>query len=170
VSRASYRVLMVCMGNICRSPTAEGVLRSRLAARGLSARVEVDSAGTHGWHEGAPPDYRAQRHAARRGYDLSSQRSRAVRATDFERFDLVLAMDSDNIEHLGSACPREHRHKVRRLTEFARTHRAEDVLDPYQGEGADFERVLDLIEDACDGLIDHLSMQLAARSTEPPAR
>jgi len=161
---------MVCMGNICRSPTAEGVLRSRLAARGLAGQVEVDSAGTHGWHGGAPPDYRVQRHAVRRGYDLSPQRSRAVQATDFERFDLVLAMDSDNFEHLEEACPPQHRHKVRRLMEFARMHRVADVPDPYQGAGADFERVLDLIEDACDGLVDHLSMKLAPRRMEPPAR
>lgn len=102
---ARFRVLLICMGNICRSPTAEGVLRRKLQQAGLAARVEVDSAGTHGYHVGAPPDERAQRHALERGYDLSALRARKVEATDFERFDLVLAMDEDNLERLRELCP-----------------------------------------------------------------
>lgn len=161
-SDRKYRVLMVCLGNICRSPTAEGVFRHRLQADGLDGHVEVDSAGTSGWHEGAPPDHRSQRHALRRGYDLSAQRSRPVRSADFRDFDLLLAMDWDNLEDLQEACPPEHRHKLRRLMEFARRHRDCPVVpDPYQGAAGQFERVLDLIEDACNGLSEHVSQQLA---------
>ena len=146
-------VLMVCMGNICRSPTAEAVLRHKLHASGLESHVKVDSAGTHAWHAGAPPDHRSQQHALRRGYDLSALCAREVVAADFERFDLILAMDWDNLALLEERCPEGSRHKLRRLTEFARHHDSPVVPDPYAGGGADFELVLDLIEDACDGLI-----------------
>jgi protein-tyrosine phosphatase len=147
-------VLMVCMGNICRSPTAEAVLRHKLDGAGLAAHVQVDSAGTHAWHAGAPPDHRSQRHALRRGYDLSTLRAREVVAADFERFDLILAMDWDNLALLEERCPEGSQHKLRRLTEFARHHDSPVVPDPYSGGGKDFEFVLDLIEDACDGLIE----------------
>ena len=147
-------VLMVCMGNICRSPTAEAVLRHKLRAAGLGLRVRVDSAGTHAWHAGAPPDHRSQRHAVRRGYDLSTLRAREVVAADFARFDLILAMDWDILALLEERCPEGSRHKLRRLTEFARHHDSPVVPDPYAGGGEDFEFVLDLVEDACDGLIE----------------
>jgi protein-tyrosine phosphatase len=153
-----FRVLMVCLGNICRSPTAEGVFRHRLRRDGLDGWVEVDSAGTSAWHDGAPPDRRSQQHARRRGYDLSAQRSRPVRPTDFSEFDLLLAMDFENLEELQEACPPEHRHKLKRLMEYARRHRDCPVVpDPYQGADDHFEQVLDLIEDACDGLAEHLA-------------
>lgn len=151
------RVLMVCMGNICRSPTAEGVLRGRLRAAGLDAWVEVDSAGTHAYHLGEPPDERSQAHAARRGYDLSAQRARAVEAADFERFDLLLAMDWDNLALLQADCPPQHARKLRRLMEFAPGAGSAVVPDPYYGGEAGFEHVLDLVEAACEGLVDHLS-------------
>jgi protein-tyrosine phosphatase len=155
------RVLMVCMGNICRSPTAEAVLREKLERAGLGDRVVVDSAGTHGWHEGAPPDRRAIAHAARRGYDLKPLRARQVVDADFERFDLLLAMDWDNLAELESACPPEHRAKLGRLSAWGRRFASEVVPDPYQHGPDAFERVLDLVEDACDQLIEHLAAQVA---------
>lgn len=152
-----FRVLMVCMGNICRSPTAEGVLRARLAAAGMAEWVLVDSAGTHAYHVGEPPDERSRAHAARRGYDLSAQRARAVDDDDFERFDLLLAMDWDNLALLQERCPPQAQRKLRRLMEFGRTAGSEIVPDPYYGGAAGFDHVLDLVEAACDGLIEHLA-------------
>ena len=150
------RILMVCMGNICRSPTAEGVLRQRLEQAGLSSRIAVDSAGTYGGHAGDPPDPRAQRHAAKRGVDLSGQRARQVAAEDFRRFGLILAMDEDNLEALERWRPPEAP-VPRLLMEFARRPGApRAVPDPYYGGPEGFETVLDLIEDACDGLVDDL--------------
>jgi protein-tyrosine phosphatase len=147
-------VLMVCMGNICRSPTAEGVLRHRLAASGLADAVEVDSAGTHAHHIGNAPDERSQAHAARRGYDLGALRARRVTAADYEKFDYLLAMDWDNLALLEEDCPPRYRDKVGLMMRFARQHTAPTVPDPYYGGDAGFERVLDYLEDACDGLID----------------
>ena len=148
------KILFVCMGNICRSPTAEGVLRHKVALRGLSKSVETASAGTHAYHVGTPPDPRAQAHAARRGYDLSRQRARKVNVEDFARFDLLLAMDHENLEALNKRCPVEHRDKVQLLMRYAKRHASEVVPDPYYGGPNGFELVLDYIEDACDGLID----------------
>jgi len=155
-----HRVLMVCMGNICRSPTAEAVLRRKLRERGLDALVEVDSAGTHAYQAGDPPDERSQRHALRRGYDLSTLRARLVQDDDFERFDVIFAMDFDNLEVLESLCPPTHRAKLGRLTQHARRFDSAVVPDPYMGGPAGFERVLDLLEDACEGLVDHLDRLL----------
>jgi protein-tyrosine phosphatase len=149
-------VLMICMGNICRSPTAEAVLRHKLAAAGLAGAVSVDSAGTHAWHGGDAPDERSQAHAARRGYDLSALRARRVREDDFARFDLLVAMDFDNLHHLQTACPQQHLPKLRRLMEFADDRPMAIVPDPYYGEAPQFEQVLDLIEQACDRLITKL--------------
>lgn len=163
-----YRILMVCMGNICRSPTAEAVLRHKLQQAGLHERVHVDSAGTHAYHVGAPPDERAQKHARLRGYDLSHQRARKVDPSDFEAFDLVLAMDWDNLALLEENCPTDPqvRRKLRRLTEFVPSgsphEGAQVVPDPYYGGPAGFDAVLDLVEAACDGLLDHIQRQLAA--------
>ena len=150
---APVRVLMVCMGNICRSPTAHGVLTQRVADAGLGDRIVVDSAGTHDYHVGRPPDERAQQHAARRGYDLSAQRARQLKAQDFDDFDLVLVMDDANQHAARALCPPAQRHKLRRLTDFCTRHRASDVPDPYDGGEAGFEAVLDLVEDACAGLL-----------------
>lgn len=150
-------VLLVCTGNICRSPTAEGVFRHLAARRGVLDRLRVDSAGTHDYHVGEPPDARSVAHAARRGYDLAPLRARRVQTDDFERFELVLAMDRDNLAHLRSICPPGGEARLRLLMEFARRHAVDEVPDPYYGPADGFERVLDLIEDACDGLIDHLS-------------
>jgi protein-tyrosine phosphatase len=148
-----FRVLMVCLGNICRSPTAEAVLRARLRAHGLHDRVEVDSAGTGGWHTGDPPDARSQRHAARRGYDLSQLRARRVVEEDFHRFDLLLAMDTDNLADLQRLKPDAARAELRLFA-------AVDVPDPYQSGPAGFERVLDLVERASDALVVDLRKRL----------
>jgi protein-tyrosine phosphatase len=149
----SLRVLLVCMGNICRSPTAEAVLRQRLAAAGLAEQVDVDSAGTGGWHAGEPPDARAQRHALQRGFDLSKLRARRVLEADFERFDLVLAMDQENLAELERIKPADGRAEVRLFA-------AVEVPDPYHGSAQGFENVLDLIETASDALVPELRQRL----------
>jgi protein-tyrosine phosphatase len=158
-----YSVLMVCMGNICRSPTAEGVLRQKVQAAGLDSSVHIDSAGTIDYHVGSPPDERSARHARQRGYDLSSLRARQVHARDFERFDLILAMDWENLQELQSLCPPEHEHKLRRLMEFAPPGLGDVVADPYYGGRDGFERVLDHVEAACEGLLGHLRTAVAQR-------
>lgn len=154
-----YSVLFVCMGNICRSPTAEGVFAHRVRQHGLAGRVRVDSAGTHNYHPGSPPDARSQTHAKHRGYDLSTLRARQIADDDFDSFDLVLAMDWDNLALLQAACPPQHQHKLRRLTEFCQRHDSPVVPDPYYGGQQGFEQVLDLVEDACDGLLAHIISQ-----------
>lgn len=154
--KAKFGVLFVCMGNICRSPTADGVFRQKVQRHGLQDRVLVDSAGTHNYHPGSPPDQRSQQHAALRGYDLSELRARQIRGEDFEKFDLILAMDWDNLELIQEICPPQHQKKVHRLAEFCSTHTSTVVPDPYYDGPPAFEHVLDLVEDACDGLIRHL--------------
>lgn len=160
------RVLLVCMGNICRSPMAEGVLRHRLAERELPLPVEIDSAGTHGYHHGAPPDPRAQAAALRRGVDISGLRARRVIPEDFERFDLVIAMDDDNHAALLELAAEEHHQKVRLLLEFAGDAGRRSVPDPYYGGTLGFERVLDLVEEAMAGLLDELQNIAARRRDE----
>jgi len=160
---AKYSVLMVCMGNICRSPTAEGVLRHLVREAGLQDAVYIDSAGTIDYHVGSPPDERSARHALDRGYDLSSLRARQVQARDFERFDLILAMDWENLQELQSLCPPAHEHKLRRLMEFAPRGLGDVVADPYYGGQSGFEQVLDHVEAACEGLLKHLRTALDER-------
>lgn len=150
------RLLFVCTANICRSPTAAGVVRAQLERAGLARQVGIDSAGTQRYQVGQPPDARAQKAALRRGYDLSRLRARRVREADFEDFDLILAMDRDNLEILQRDCPPEHRHKLGLFLEYARGFAEREVPDPYYGSDAGFERVLDLIEDAAGGLIESL--------------
>ncbi|GLS13215.1 low molecular weight protein-tyrosine-phosphatase [Hydrogenophaga electricum] len=150
------RVLFVCMGNICRSPTAHGVFRQQVQAAGLTGRIAVVSAGTHGYHVGAEPDERSQQHAARRGYDLSDLRGSHLGADDCVAADHVLVMDEANLRDALHVCPPEHAHKLRLLASHARTLKAREVPDPYYGGAAGFERVLDLIEDSCTGLLDAL--------------
>lgn len=156
-----YAILMCCMGNICRSPTAEGVLRAKLEAAGLSDRVELDSAGTHDYHVGRAPDPRSQRAALQRGYDLSALRARQVVVADFDRFDLILAMDLHNMSTLRRLHPEVDPARLRLLMSLATRHRAEEVPDPYYGEGDGFETVLDYVEDACDGVIALVRRELA---------
>ena len=164
----SFSVLFICMGNICRSPTAHGVFRHKIRAAGLADVVNVESAGTHNYHPGEPPDRRSQRAAAMRGYDLADLRARQITDDDFERHDLLLAMDWDNLALAEQRCPQEHRHKLRRLTEFCRRHDAPVVPDPYYGGHEGFEHVLDLVEDACEGLLDHVRQRLQLRSAPTP--
>jgi protein-tyrosine phosphatase len=153
------RVLFVCMGNICRSPTAEGVMRALVADAGLSDEIEIDSAGTGGWHVGAPPDSRAVAAAARRGIRLDGG-ARQVRVKDFDDFDLVVALDAANARDLRRLAPDEAAAaKVRLLREFdpaSAGGRDLDVPDPYYGESDGFGHVLDLVDAACRGLLDEL--------------
>ena len=148
VSGRAVRVLFVCTGNICRSPTAEGVLRHLAQEAGVE--VHVESAGTGDWHVGHPPDERAQHHARVRGYDLSAQRARQVGPSDFEAFDLVVAMDRGHMRTLERQCPRAHRAKLRLLVA------GRDVPDPYYGGPEGFERVLDMVETACRALLEEI--------------
>ena len=147
-------VLFVCMGNICRSPTAEAVMRRKVAARGLSEAITIASAGTHAYHIGNPPDHRSQAHALARGYDMSAQRAQRVNATHFATFDYLLAMDADNLARLKQQCPPRHKPKLALLMRYSQKYPQQaEVPDPYCGGVAGFEAVLDYIEDACDGLI-----------------
>ena len=155
-----YAVLFVCTGNICRSPTAHGVLLQQLEQAGLAGRVWVDSAGTHGYHRGDPPDERSQEHAARRGYDLSTLRARQVTAEDFVSYDLILAMDGGHLELLEQQCPPKLRYKLQRFTAWCSRHSSPNVPDPYYGGAQGFEHVLDLVEDGCTGLLQHVQKQL----------
>ena len=155
-----FGVLFVCMGNLCRSPTAEGVFRHLVRQAGLQDRIRVDSAGTHDYHVGSPPDERSCHHASLRGYDLSELRARQVREPDFAHFDLILAMDWNNLALLQDDCPPEHRHKLRRLMEFAPPGLGDVVADPYYGGSRGFETVLDHVEAACSGLLEHIRGEL----------
>ncbi len=156
-SESELRVLLVCLGNICRSPTAESVLRHKLAQAGLDARIELDSAGTGGWHVGEPPDSRAQRHAAQRGYDLSALRGRRVADEDFRRFDFILAMDDDNLAELQRLQPAD---ATAQLCLFAE----QPVPDPYSGGPAGFEAVLDQVEAASERWVLQLRQRLSGTS------
>lgn len=150
------KVLFVCMGNICRSPTAHGVFRELISREGLDNAIETDSAGTHSYHIGNPPDARAQEAARERGVDLSDLRARKAVARDFEEFDYVLAMDKDNHDDLAYLCPPGLDHKLHMFLSFAPQMGERDVPDPYYGGPAGFEYVLDLVEAASRGLLTHI--------------
>ncbi|WP_374426207.1 low molecular weight protein-tyrosine-phosphatase [Ideonella dechloratans] len=150
------RVLFVCTGNICRSPTGEAVLRQQVAERGWRDRIEVDSAGVADYHVGEPPDPRSQAHAARRGLDLSRLRARQVEMADFSQFDWLLALDRGHLAALRAQCPPALRSRVRLLMDFAPDHPLREVPDPYYGGAQGFEQVLDMIELACRGFLDRL--------------
>ncbi|MCG8434079.1 MAG: low molecular weight phosphotyrosine protein phosphatase [Gammaproteobacteria bacterium] len=147
------KVLFVCMGNICRSPTAEGVFRQLVQTEMPELVVKIDSAGTHAYHTGEPPDKRSQRAARLRGIDLSDIRARRVHEGDFVEFDYVLAMDESNFADLHVMCPAEYRSKLRLFMEFASAPNDLNVPDPYYGGANGFERVLDLVESASKGLL-----------------
>lgn len=150
---AKHRLLFVCLGNICRSPMAEGVFRSVAAEEGVLDRFEIDSAGLGNWHVGQAPDNRAQHAARNRGVDISGQSARQVTKADFARFDLLLAMDSANLDELTRLAPRAARHKVRPFLDFAPHAATKDVPDPFFGGSAGFDHALDLIEAASRGLL-----------------
>jgi len=148
------------MGNICRSPTAQGVFEALVEQAGLAERIHIDSAGTHAYHIGEPPDKRATQAAARRGVDLTRQRARRVSADDFGTFDYVLAMDSGNLDDLMAICPDQHLEKVQLFLSFANTPSQLEVPDPYYGGTQGFERVLDLIEEGARGLLENVQQRL----------
>ncbi len=150
------KVLFVCMGNICRSPTAQGVFERLVQSQGLAERILIDSAGTHAYHIGNPPDKRSQAAAQNRGLDLSGQRARKVTVADFEEFDYVLAMDRTNLEDLHDLVAVSQRERVRLFMTFAEGWNVDEVPDPYYGGDSGFERVLDMVEDAAAGLLDHI--------------
>jgi protein-tyrosine phosphatase len=156
-SEGGQQVLFVCMGNICRSPTAEGVVRKLLAERAPDLDVELDSAGTHSYHVGHPPDRRAQAAAQARGVDLSTLRARRVAEADFTRFDLILAMDQENLSELEAAQPAGSTARIALLLDYAADVEHEEVPDPYYGGPNGFEQVLDLVEKAAAGLLDALT-------------
>lgn len=150
------RILFICMGNICRSPSAEGVFRHLVESKELSEQFEIDSAGTGNWHAGNPPDTRAQLTAKQRGIDLSGLRARQVNVSDFDNFDLIIAMDNDNLENLRELCPPTQHHKIKLLLSFSNSYHQTEVPDPYYGGDNGFETVLDMIEDSCDQLLKSL--------------
>jgi protein-tyrosine phosphatase len=148
-----YRVLFICLGNICRSPTAEGVLRQLVAQEAPNLTIEIDSAGTADYHLGAPPDSRSQRAALRRGIDLSGLRARQVTQDDFARFDLILAMDRDNLRELQAMKPDDSHAALKLFLEYAPELNLHDVPDPYYRDASAFEEVLDLTSVASRGLL-----------------
>jgi protein-tyrosine phosphatase len=158
------------MGNICRSPTAEGVFKHLIRQERLEAQFEVDSAGTHGYHVGESPDPRTQRAAASRGYDLSNIRARKVAPQDLDYFDLVLAMDRHNLDTLAGICPPEHRAKLRLFMDYARNFEDDEVPDPYYGLGHGFDLVIDMVEDASRGLIAELTKTATVRKNKADER
>jgi protein-tyrosine phosphatase len=153
-----YRIVFVCLGNICRSPSAENIMNLQLRQRGLANQVECDSAGTSGYHVGSAPDSRMNAAAKRKLKIELAGRSRKFQAFDFNEFDLILAMDRDNYRQIASLDPTggKHASKVRLICEFCQTHSLKEVPDPYYGGEDGFNFVIELLEDACNGLIDHL--------------
>ena len=150
------RVLFVCMGNICRSPTGEGVFRHLVEARGLAGKIDVDSAGTGAWHVGQPPDERATAEARKQGIDLSNQRARAVADSDFDDFDYIIAMDDDNMLGLQSRCPAKFKNKLHKCTDFAPGIGVDEVPDPYYGGPGGFNQVFKIVEAGAKGLLGHI--------------
>jgi protein-tyrosine phosphatase len=156
------KILFVCLGNICRSPTAEAVFRTVSAREAPELAIEVDSAGTAGYHIGEPPDLRTRQAASRRGYDMSRLRARIVEPRDFEDFDLILAMDRENLNVLSHRAPAHRRDRLRLFLEFAPETTVAEVPDPYYGGPNGFEEVLDLVEAATYGLLEHLRQRARA--------
>ena len=154
MSGNKFGVLFVCTGNICRSPTAEAIFRKLATDAGMA--VTADSAGTHGYHVGEPPDPRAQKAAAKRGYDLSALRARTIESADFQRFDLILAMDQEHHAILSRIAGSSADHKLKLMMSYAQRFKEREVPDPYYGGPQGFERVLDMLEDAARGLLESL--------------
>jgi protein-tyrosine phosphatase len=148
------KVLFVCMGNICRSPMAEGVFKQLVKQAGLEDVVRAESAGTHAFHNGEAPDKRSIAAAAKRGYDISEQRARRIKDKDFEDYDMILAMDWENLALLQQTAPKIHHHKIQLLMRYATEHETATIPDPYYGGIQGFEQALDYVEDACTGLLD----------------
>ena len=151
------RVLFVCLGNICRSPSAEGVFRDLVQKTNQHDQIDIDSAGTGAWHIGNPPDKRAQKVALERGIDIGDLKARQVRQRDFEAFDLIVAMDASNRDDLMSNCPAHFSHKISMLLDHTIDQTGQDVPDPYYGGEDGFHLMFDLIERGAQGLLDHLA-------------
>jgi protein-tyrosine phosphatase len=160
MSSRRIEVLVVCTGNICRSPTGEGVLRHMVRARGLEDRVRIRSAGTHDYHVGEGPDPRTARHAMQRGYDLSSQRAAQVQAADFLAYDYILAMDRGHLRILRAMAPAGGKARLGMFLEASARWKGEDVPDPYYGGAEGFERVLDMVEEAAEHWLDRIEAEL----------
>ena len=158
-------VLFVCTGNICRSPTAHGVFSKLVQDQSLQHFIEVDSAGTHAYHTGERPDPRATAAAAKRGYDLKYLRARKIDVSDFAKYEYILAMDNQNMKDLLKACINSEQCKIQLFMNFAQTRKHIEVPDPYYGTQKGFEVVLDLIEDACSGLLEYIRKHHALAST-----
>lgn len=155
MAKNTFSVLFVCLGNICRSPAADGVMRTLVAQAGWSKRIEIDSAGTAGWHSGKLPDPRMRAAGKQRGHTLDHC-ARQICADDLERFDLILAMDRENLRDIEALDrQRQHRSKIRLFCDFCTEHAMYEVPDPYYGGPEDFEKVLDLMEDGCAGILRH---------------
>lgn len=154
------RILFVCMGNICRSPTAQGVFQQYLQNADMAADVEIDSAGTINFHRGKSPDSRAQHAAGQRGYDISSLRARQVNNNDFYHFDYLLAMDQHNLDDLLAACPSDASAQIQLFLDYGQRYHEREVPDPYYGGADGFEHVLNLIEDAAEGLITQMQRKI----------
>jgi protein-tyrosine phosphatase len=161
---ATLKVLIVCTGNICRSPTAEGVLRHAAARRGLADRIEVRSAGTHDYHVGESPDPRSVRHAGKRGYDLSALRASQVGPEDFLEHDYILAMDEGHLRMLKAMEPASGRARLMLFLDASSRWKGEDVPDPYYGGPEGFERVIDMVEEAAEGWLDRFDTTTSRRS------
>ncbi|MDD4947704.1 MAG: low molecular weight phosphotyrosine protein phosphatase [Gallionella sp.] len=159
-----YSILFVCTDNLCRSPTAEVVLRQKIIQENLADWVHVESAATHDFNGGEPVDIRVQKHAIRREYDLSKFRARLIEQDDFERFDLILAMEESNLLTMRMRCAPKYKDKLHYFTEYCKAQVAQDVPDPFYGKSDDFEHLLDLVEDASEGLVQHVSSQVTPNS------
>ena len=170
VRGARRRILFVCMGNLCRSPTAEAVFRHVIRQAGLEHAIECDSAGTHDYHIGDPPDERAQHAAARRGYDMSGLRGRQVAQRDFEQFDRVFAMDRHNLALLKRACPAQHAHKLALYGDAHERYAGQEVPDPYYGGASSFEQVLDMVEQINATLLESLRREIESGRANRTAR
>jgi protein-tyrosine phosphatase len=152
------RILFVCLGNICRSPSAEGVFRQLVKSRGLDLQFEIDSAGTHAYHAGEPADWRMKSHAIKRGYNLTSTSRKFDPAVDFDHFDLIVAMDNENVQALKrKARSADDLRKINKMTDYSKAYDYDEIPDPYYGGAEGFELVLDLLEDSCEGLLEQLT-------------
>ena len=158
-------VLFVCLGNICRSPAAEGIMKKMVADNQLEDKIYVDSAGTSGWHQGELPDHRMRTHGERRGYDFSS-RSRKFSSSDFDSFDYIVVMDDDNYHNVKKLAKTEgHAAKIHRMTDFSNAYSHSHIPDPYYGDASGFELVMDLLEDACENLMNKITSQIPNRKS-----